>query len=333
MVGLATVATVIASQAVISGAFSLTRQAVQLGFCPRLQIEHTSERQMGQIYVPAVNYLLMLSTIGLVLGFRTSSHLAAAYGVAVTATMAITTVLLVVVAREQWGWSRWAAGLLSLFLLVDLAFFGANVPKIPHGGWFALAVAAGVMTLMTTWRTGRGLLNERLRRETLSLEHFRGEARGTAVARVPGTAVFLSRAPDAVPPALVHNLKHNHVVHERVVLLTILTEPTPYVLERDRAEASALGNGLFRVVVHFGFMEDPLIPPVLARVSAPGLEIRESETTYFLGRETVFATRLPGMAMWRERLFGFMARNARSATLFFGLPPGRVVEMGAQVEI
>jgi KUP system potassium uptake protein len=333
MVVLATIATVIASQAVISGAFSLTRQTVQLGFSPRLQIEHTSEREIGQIYVPTVNNVLMIATIGLVLGFRSSSNLAAAYGVAVTATMAITTVLLVVVARKRWKWSRPAAFALGLFLAVDLAFFGANVLKIPHGGWFPLVVAAGVITLMTTWRTGRSIVNEHLREHALSLERFREEAQRTSVARVPGTAVYLSRLPEGVPPSLVFNLRYNHVVHERVVLLTILTEPTPHVRERHRMEASALGDGLFRIIVHFGFMEDAVIPPILARAEAPGLEIGPSDTTYILGRETVFATRRPGMALWRERLFSFMARNARSATLFFGLPPGKVFEMGSQLEI
>jgi KUP system potassium uptake protein len=300
MVILATAATVIASQAVISGAFSLTRQAVQLGFSPRLRIEHTSAQQIGQIYVPAVNAMLMLATIGLVLGFHSSSNLAAAYGVAVTTTMAITTILLVVVAREHWKWSR---------------------------------AAVGVITLMTTWRTGRRILNDYLRERSLPFERFRADALDSSVTRVPGTAVFLTRSPEGIPPSLLHNLKHNHVLHERVVLLTILSEPTPHVRERNRIEASALGDGLFRVVLHFGFMDDPVIPPVLARASAPGLEICPPDTTYFLGRETIFATRKPGMAMWRERLFAFMARNARSATLFFGLPPGRVVEMGAQIEI
>ncbi|MGH9368768.1 MAG: potassium transporter Kup [Thermoanaerobaculia bacterium] len=332
LVGIATAAAVIASQAVISGAFSLTRQAVQLGFSPRLLIEHTSERQLGQIYVPAVNMVLMLATIGLVLGFHSSSNLAAAYGVAVTATMAITTVLLVLVARERWGWSRAGAGLLALFLVPDLAFFGASALKIPHGGWFPLVVAAGVLTLMTTWRTGRRLLNERLRRETTPLERFLAEETEKLV-RVPGTAVYLTRTAEGVPPALLHNLKHNHVLHERVVLLTILTEAMPHVHERDRIEAERLGSGFYRVVLHYGFMEDPVIPAALARVESPGLEISLPDTTYFLGKETIFATRRPGMALWRERLFAFMARNARSATLFFGLPPGRVVEMGAQIEM
>jgi KUP system potassium uptake protein len=332
LVGLATAAAVIASQAVISGAFSLTRQAVQLGYAPRLLIEHTSELQLGQIYVPTANTMLMLATIGLVLGFHSSSNLAAAYGVAVTATMAITTVLLVVVARKRWGWGTAGAALLSLFLLPDLAFFGANALKIPHGGWFPLVVAAGVMTLMTTWRTGRRLLNERLRREAAPLERFLAERAGELV-RVPGTAVYLTRAAEGVPPALVHNVRHNHVLHEHVVLLTILTEAVPHVDEKDRIEARPLGAGFHQVVLHYGFMEDPMVPAALARVELPGLQIAPSETTYFLGKETIFATHRPGMAMWRERLFSFMARNARSATLFFGLPPDRVVEMGSQIEI
>jgi KUP system potassium uptake protein len=332
LVGISTAAAVIASQAVISGSFSLTRQAVQLGYSPRLLIEHTSELQLGQIYVPTINTMLMLCTIGLVLGFHSSSNLAAAYGVAVTATMAITTVLLVIVARKRWKWSPAAAGLLALFLVPDLAFFGANALKIPHGGWFPLAVAAGVLTLMTTWRTGRRLLNERLRRESVPLETFLSR-RAKNLVRVPGTAVYLTRATEGAPPALLHNAKHNQVLHERIVLLTILTEASPYVDERERLVFEPIGSGFYRVVVHYGFMEDPAIPAVLTRIQAPDLQIRPEETTYFLGKETIFATHRPGMAMWRERLFSFMARNARSATLFFGLPPGRVVEMGAQVEI
>ncbi len=333
MVGLATVAAVIASQAVISGAFSLTRQAVQLGFSPRLMIQHTSEREIGQVYVPAVNTVLMLATIGLVLGFRSSSKLAAAYGVAVTATMAITTVLLVAVARQQWGWRFGRARLLWLYLAVDLAFLGANALKITHGGWFPLIVAAGVMTLLTTWRKGRDLVNDRIRRKSLSLDRLTSPAAARETVRVPGTAVYLTRIPEGAPAALVHNWKHNHVLHERVVLLTILTEGIPNVSERQRIEVSLLGSGFYRVILHYGFLEDPVIPAALARIEAPGLAIDAPGTTYFLGRETVFATRRPGMALWRERLFAFMARNARSATLFFGLPPGRVVELGAQIEI
>ncbi len=333
MVVVATAATVIASQAVISGAFSLTRQAVQLGYSPRLKIEHTSAREIGQIYVPTVNWILMLASIWLVLGFGTSSKLAAAYGLAVSTTMAITTVLLVFVARELWKWSRWKAGLLSLFLVADLSFLGANVLKIVHGGWFPLLIGLGVLTLMTTWRRGREILNRRLAEEMLPIKLFNPDAGQHAPVRVPGTAVFLSRNADGVPPALLHNLKHNHVLHERVVFLTVLTEGVPHVPAKERAEAFALGSGMHRIVLHYGFMQDPSIPGALARVEVPGLRVEEASTTYFLGHETVFASPRPGMAMWRESLFAFMSRNSRSATLFFGLPPGRVVELGAQVEI
>ena len=333
MVVVATIATVIASQAVISGAFSLTRQAVQLGFSPRLQIEHTSEREIGQIYVPAVNTALMLATIGLVLGFKSSSNLAAAYGLAVTTTMAITTVLLAVVARECWSWGRWRTSGLILFLVVDLAFLGANVLKIAHGGWFPLVVGGGILTLLTTWRRGREILNRRLSEETLPLDLFQPETSAHPPIRVPGIAVYMSRNADGVPPALLHNLKHNRVLHEKVVFLTVITESTPYVSRRDRAQVSDLGSGLYRVVLHYGFMQDPTIPKALARLGEGKLGFDEARVTYFLGKETIFATKRPGMAIWRERLFAFMARNSRSATLFFGLPPNRVIEMGAQVEI
>ena len=333
VVVLATAATVIASQAVISGAFSLTRQAVQLGFSPRLQIAHTSEKEIGQIYVPTVNTALMLATIGLVLGFKSSSNLAAAYGVAVTATMAITTVLLVVVAREVWGWRRASSAALGLFLVIDLAFLGANALKIAHGGWFPLVVGGAILTLLTTWRKGRDILSRRLAEGTLSLDDFHPESSAHPPVRVPGIAVYMSRNPDGVPPALLHNLKHNRVLHDKVVFLTVVNESSPYVSRRDRAEVSDLGSGLFRVVLHYGFMQDPMIPAALSRLGEGPLGFEESRVTYFLGKETIFATKRPGMAMWRERLFAFMARNARSATLFFGLPPNRVVEMGAQVEI
>jgi KUP system potassium uptake protein len=333
MVAIATAATVIASQAVISGAFSLTRQAVQLGYSPRLKIDHTSAREIGQIYVPTVNWILMLASIGLVLGFKSSSNLAAAYGLAVTTTMAITTVLLVVVARELWKWNPWKAGLLSLFLVADISFLGANLLKVVHGGWFPLLIGIGVLTLMTTWRRGREILSRRLAQDTLPIELFQPDTGQHPPVRVPGTAVFLSRSADGVPPALLHNLKHNHVLHERVIFLTVLTEGVPHVSARERVEVSPLGSGMYRVVLHFGFMEDPSIPAALARVKAPGLEVDEARTTYFLGHETIFASPRPGMAMWRESLFAFMSRNARSASLFFGLPPGRVVELGSQIEI
>jgi KUP system potassium uptake protein len=334
MVVLSTVATVIASQAVISGAFSLTRQAVLLGYCPRLRIDHKSEREIGQIYVPSVNWALMAATIALVLGFRSSSQLAAAYGVAVTTTMAITTILMSVVARERWKWpAAGAAALAAAFLVPDLAFFGANIVKVPHGGWCPLVVAAAVFTVLTTWRRGCEILDRRLREESVSTELVLSEAARPALARVPGTAVYMSRTSDGVPPSFLHNLKHNKVLHERIVFLTVATEEQPRVPRTEWLDVTVLGGGIFRVRARCGFMEDADVPDLLRSVKAPGLEFPPDDTSFFLDKETVFATKRPGMALWRERLFSFMSRNARSATLFFHLPPDRVVELGAQIEI
>lgn len=334
MVILSTLATVIASQAVISGAFSLTRQAVLLGYCPRLRIDHKSEREIGQIYVPSVNWALMVATIALVLGFRSSSQLAAAYGVAVTTTMAITTILMAVVARERWKWPvAGALALAAVFLVPDLAFFGANIVKVPHGGWFPLVVAAALFTVLTTWRRGREILDRRLREESVSTELFLSDAARPTLARVAGTAVYMSRTSDGVPPSLLHNLKHNKVLHERIVFLTVSTEDQPHVSRTEWLDVKVLGQGIFRVQARCGFMEDADVPELLQHVKAPGLEFPPGDTSFFLGKETVFATKRPGMAMWRERLFSFMSRNARSATLFFHLPPDRVVELGAQIEI
>ncbi len=334
MVALSTVATVIASQAVISGAFSLTRQAVLLGYCPRLRIDHKSEREIGQIYVPSVNWALMIATIALVLGFRSSSQLAAAYGVAVTTTMGITTILMAVVARERWKWPVAGAATLAVaFLVPDLAFFGANIVKVPHGGWFPLVVAGAVFTVLTTWRRGREILDHRLREQSVSIEMFLSDTARSTMPRVSGTAVYMSRTSDGVPPSLLHNVKHNKVLHERIVFLTVTTEEQPHVSPTDWLDVSVLGAGIFRVETRCGFMEDANVPELLQRVKAPGLEFPPGDTSYFLGKETVFATKRPGMAMWRERLFSFMSRNARSATLFFRLPPDRVVELGAQIEI
>jgi KUP system potassium uptake protein len=334
LVVLATMATVIASQAVISGAFSLTRQAVQLGYLPRLHIEHTSAREMGQIYIPAVNWALMLACIGLVLGFQSASRLAAAYGVAVTTDMVFTTILFAFVARTLWNWSRLAVGgLAAAFLVVDLAFWGANIVKIPHGGWFPLVVAAVMFTLMTTWKTGRQVLAKRLHARTLPLELFMRDVQTHPPARVPGTAVFMYGGRDGTPPALLHNLVHNKVLHERVVFLTVETLEVPTVEEGERVEVSALGAGFWRVVLRYGFTEDPDIPSAIARIDEPELPLRPMETSYFLGRETLIPSRQPGMAIWREHVFSLMSRNARTATSFFGLPPNRVVELGAQIEL
>src|SRR3954453_7462839 len=331
---LATAAAVIASEALISGAFSLTRQAVQLGFSPRVDIEHTSSREIGQIYIPGVNRLLMVACIALVIGFRSSSNLAAAYGIAVTGTMGITTVLFYFVARERFGWTRVQAGVpAAFFLVIDLAFFLANATKILHGGWFPLLVGAAVFTAMTTWKTGRGILAERLSQTTLPIDLFLEDVGRSAPHRVPGTAVFMFGNPTGVPPALLHNLKHNQVLHETVVLLRVDTEEAPVVDPAERTSVEALGHGIFRMVMRYGFMEDPDVPGVLAEVEHPCLKLPPMRTTYFLGRETLIASKKPGMAIWREQLFAVMSRNARTATSFFGLPPNRVVELGAQIEL
>jgi KUP system potassium uptake protein len=334
LVLLATLATVIASQAVISGAFSLTRQAVQLGYSPRVRIRHTSAREMGQIYIPGTNWALMLACIGLVVGFRSSSNLAAAYGIAVTATMGITSILLYVVARERWGWTRLTAGLLiTLFLVADLAFFGANSLKIPHGGWFPLVIAGAVYTLMATWRQGRRLLAQRLQAELLPLERFLQDAKERQPLRVPGTAVFMYGHPTGTPPALLLNLTHNKVLHERIVVLTVVMEEIAHVPARERLVFTPLGEEFYRVVAYYGFMESPDIPAILNQVKRHGLQLELEDITYFLGRETLLATQKPGMAVWRERLFALMTRNAQSAMTFFRIPPGRVVELGSQVEL
>jgi KUP system potassium uptake protein len=333
VVVIATAATVIASQALITGAFSLTMQAVQLGYLPRVAIDHTSAREFGQIYIPGVNWLLMLACIGLVVGFGSSSNLAAAYGVAVTTTMVITTLLFFVVVRERWHWSLLrAVSVTGFFLIIDLAFWVANLLKIPHGGWFPLAVGAVIFGLMATWKRGRLILRDRLEDVVLPLDLFLQDAGRNSTSRVPGTAVFMYSDPRATPPALLHNLKHNKVLHERVVFLVVDTANVPHV-DPERALVEDLGNGFYRVTLRFGFMEEPNVPRALAALAPQGLEFKHLETTYFLGRETLIPSDKPGMALWREQLFTVMHRNARTATSFFGLPPNRVVELGAQIEL
>jgi KUP system potassium uptake protein len=334
LVALSTVATVIASQAVISGAFSLTRQAAQLGYIPRIDIRHTSAREIGQIYIPSVNWILMICGIGLVVAFRASSALAAAYGVAVTATMGITTALLSVVERERWKWPLATVMALTLPLLaIDISFFGANIIKVREGGWFPLAVAIIVFTLMTTWRKGREILTARLKAESLPAEDFLRSLEASPIPRVPGTAIFMTRDPTGVPTPLLHNIKHNKIMHEQVVLLTILAEEKPHLQEDERYVWRELGNNIYRLIVRFGFMEDPNIPELLARVKGVPVSFDPMRTSYFLGRENLVATRTPGMAMWRERLFASMNRNATSAVHFFCLPPNQVIELGATIEI
>lgn len=331
---LATAATVIASQAIISGAFSLTRQAIQLGYLPRMRIDHTSAREIGQIYVPGVNWALMVCCIALVIGFGSSSSLASAYGVAVTTTMVITTVLAYFAARHVLGWNTApAVAVTAAFLFADLAFFGANMVKVVHGGWFPLAVAIGVFTLMTTWRRGRRILFDRINEVAMSDQDFLKSIARKSPPRVSGTAVFMDRTVDGIPLPLLHNLKHNKVLHEKVVLLTLVTEEVPYVSDEEQTEVRVLGAGLYRIVARYGFMEIPEVPALLASVEIPGVSFDPASTSFFLGRETLLATSRPGMAIWRERLFSWMVRNAQGAALFFRLPSNRVVELGAQIEL
>jgi KUP system potassium uptake protein len=334
LVGLATAAAIIASQALISGAFSLTRQAIQLGYAPRLDIEHTSVHEIGQVYVPQVNWALMISTIAIVIGFGSSTALAAAYGIAVTLTMVITAVLLHVVATERWRWPTPLVFIVTgVFLSVDLAFFGANALKIAHGGWLPLVIGALLFTLMTTWKTGRQIVAQRLTARAVPLEDFLARVAETRPARVPGAAVFMTAQPRGTPPALAHNLRYNKVMHEHVITLLVTTQPVPHVPIEQRVTVRELGHGVSDVVVRYGFMEDPNIPEALALAREAGLELDENDVTYFLGRETLIVTKTPGMAQWRERLFVVMARNAVRATAFFRLPAERVVELGVQVEL
>jgi KUP system potassium uptake protein len=334
LVVLATAATIIASQAVITGAYSLSQQAVQLGYLPRLEVKHTSAREIGQIYVPFVNWALLIGTLYLVFEFQSSSRLAAAYGIAVTATMGITTVLTYVVMRRRWRWSRKLAfPLMAFFLVVDLSFFGANSIKVLEGGWFPLVLGVAVYMLMTTWKEGRRLLAERLIARSLPLDRFLTESLPMARTRIPGVAVFMSAVPQGTPSALLHNLTHNQVVHEKVVILTIRTEDSPHIAREDRLEVKDFGDGIHRVVAHYGFMEAPNVPEILAQCADQGLAIDVQKATFFLGRETLIATRRPGMALWRERLFALMSRNAQRATDYFQIPAEQAIEIGAVVEM
>jgi KUP system potassium uptake protein len=333
LVILATFATIIASQAVISGAFSVTQQAMHLGFIPRLRIRHTSEAAIGQIYIPVVNWMLMVMVILLVLFFRNSSNLAAAYGIAVTGAMFIDTCLLTVVLFVLWKWKPWlAVPLLAIFYLVDIAYFAANLTKVPAGGWFPLLVGLFAFTLLTTWAKGRQLMIRRMNEAAMPASIFIKSAASSAT-RVPGTAVFMTTAPDGIPHALLHNLKHNKVLHERVLLLTVRIEDVPYVEEEKTFHLDELGQGFFRLIVRYGFMQETNVPAALARVDTCGPQFRMMDTSFFLARQTLIASPRPGMAIWREKLFAWMLRNAESAMEFFSLPPNRVVELGSQVEI
>ena len=334
LVLIATAATVIASQAVISGAFSVTQQAIHLGLVPRLRITHTSEAAASQIYIPTVNWALMVMVILLVLVFQTSSNLTAAYGIAVTGAMFIDTCLLAVVLFSLWNWNRWAAGaLLSVFFVVDAAYFSANLLKVPDGGWFPLMIGFIAFTLLTTWSTGRRVLAKELKVDELPLDVLIQSA-AKSVTRVPGTAVFMTSNARAVPHALLHNLKHNKVLHERCIFLQVAIEDVPYVPDDQQSNVEDLGTGFFRVTLHTGFMQEPNVPAMLARIDVCGLPFRMMETSFFLSRQTLIASReVRNMAHWREKLFAWMMRNAQSPMEFFRLPANRVLEMGTQVKI
>jgi KUP system potassium uptake protein len=352
---LSTLAAIVASQALISGAFSLAQQSVQLGYSPRLTIIHTSAREAGQIYVPEVNHALMIGTLLIVIGFRSTSALGAAYGIAVTGTMSITTLLFAVIARVRWHWPLWRVlALAGFFFTFDFAFLGANALKIEQGGWVPLAIAAGVGVLMTTWKRGRQRLLEIVRENTIPMDLFLADVGRWKPHRVPGAAVFLTSDASGAPPVLLHHLKHNKVLHEKVMLLSIVTEGIPHVPSEDRVECRELDQGFYQVVAHYGFMETPDVPAVLQALGRSDgtrrpVGMKLMETTFYLGRETLIATSsskrrgpapptdgataaVPRMATWRKKLFILMTRNARSATAFFGLPPNRVVELGAQIQ-
>lgn len=333
LIGLATAATVIASQAVITGAFSVTRQVIQMGYAPRMTIRHTSARERGQIYVPFVNWLLLAGVALLVLGFRDSSNLAAAYGIAVTGTFAIDTILVFVVLRARWRLGMPLTLLyMAFFLGIDLAFFGANAVKIPEGGWFPLVVAAAVFTLLITWKRGREIVMDCLQKDGIPLEQFLPSLLSFPPMRVPGTAVFMTADPQDTPPALLHNLKHNKVIHGRVVVLNVRFADIPFVPEAERTAVTELGPAFYRVIVNYGFMDDVDIPQVLAKCQCGG-SFDIMETTFFYSRENLIPCRGEVMALWRERIFAAMARSAASPMTFFRIPANRVVELGTQVEI
>ena len=334
LIVLATCATIIASQAVISGAFSVTHQAIQLGFLPRLRIEHTSEKAAGQIYLPAINWALMVMVLVLVLGFRESTRLASAYGISVVGTMLITTAMLGFLLFKVWRWNRWlAAATIGLFALVDSAFFLSNATKLADGGWVPLLLAAAIFIVLTTWAKGRTLLRRHLLDETIPLDVFIASA-GQSVHRVEGTSVFLSAAREGVPAALLHNLKHNQVLHRNVILLTVAVGETPLVDPQDRLEISDEGSGFWRVVLHYGFTEQIDIPRDLAAAADRGIDLNPLRTSYFLGRQKLIAAReVAGMALWRERLFAWMLMASESAMDYYRLPANRVVELGSQLRI
>jgi KUP system potassium uptake protein len=333
LVILATMATVIASQALISGVYSLTMQAVQLGYLPRFDIDHTSPREIGQIYIGTINWSLAVACVGLVLAFRSSSNLAAAYGVAVTTTMVITTILLYFLMRTRWNWSPWVArALTALFLVVDVSFFAANIVKVPAGGWFPLVVGLALFLVMTTWKTGRRRLTAALKRGELPIERFIGSITAHPQVRVPGTAVYLFPDPGITPPALLANLRHNEVLHETVVLVSVQTSTVPRVQQVKRATVHELGEGFVQVVLHFGFMDEPDVPRALSNIVDPEFGFDPDDSTFFIGRETI-VNKGSGIGRARAALYALMHRNASSPVQFFSLPPGQVIEIGKQIAL
>ena len=333
LVIIATLATIIASQAMITGAFSVVQQSVQLGMMPRLKIEHTSASAAGQIYVPVVNWALMILVLLLVVVFQKSSNLAAAYGIAVMGTMFISTIMIGVLMARVWNWPKWRIALvIGVFLIVDGAYLASNLIKVPQGGWLPLLVAAVICVLLTTWATGRTLMMARLREAAMPIKVFISSAASSAT-RVPGTAVFMTSTPEGVPHALLHNLKHNKVLHERIILLTVKIADMPYVEDDTRCRLEDLGEGFHRLVIKYGFMQEPDVPAALARLTGCGPAFKMMDTSFFLARQTLLPSSRPGMAIWREKLFAWMLRNAESAMEFFRLPTNRVVELGSQVEI
>jgi KUP system potassium uptake protein len=334
MIALATGAAVIASQALISGAFSITQQCIQLGYCPRLSIVHTSSTEHGQIYMPGINRALMVGCLFIVLGFRSTTALGAAYGIAVTGSMAITTILFSTLARSRWGWS-WARviSLAVIFLIVDLSFFGSNALKIKHGGWVPLVIALGVFTLMTTWNSGRKVVQKILARGSLPMDLFLADVARRKPYRAPGTAVFMTSTPEGAPLVLLHHLKHNKVLHQHVILLSILSANVPEVTEAERISVTPLEEEFSRVTARYGFMEKANVPQVLRRAKELGVPVDLKDTTYYLGRERLFPTGKAALARWRKKLYIVMSQNSRSATEYFAIPPNRVVELGAQIEM
>jgi KUP system potassium uptake protein len=333
LIALATMAAIIASQAMISGAFSLTRQCVQLGYSPRVTIVHTSKMEHGQIYIPEVNTALMIGCLFVVVGFRSSTALGAAYGIAVTGTFLMTTSLLFIVARTWWGWSVAKAAALAIpFFIIDGAFFAANLLKVRDGGWVPLTLALIIFTLMTTWNRGRLIVQDLLKRGMLPIDMLIADIEARKTVRVPGVAVFMTREPEGAPVVLLHHLKHNKVLHEKVVLLSILSEEVPEIPEAERIKVKALSQGLYRITARYGFMESTDVPAILERARESGLEFKPLDTSYYLGREQLLATGTTPLTRWRKKLFVFMSKNSRSATAFYGIPPNRVVELGAQLE-